>query len=294
MHRLKNFFDVTDRDGSFVQTQFANTTQSNSLCFAATERYIDIARDNPAISAIITSPELVHRCRDDQAVAGVANPEKEFYRIHNEMAQNHQMRPALNPGIHETARIHKTASIDPYSQIDAHVEVGPNASVMSGSVLGENAVVGPNAVIGAEGHFFKRFDDNLVMVCHAGGVRLAAGAHVLAGAIVSKAMHTDFTEIGTQSVVSVKAHVGHGCKIGERTIIAGSAQISGYTSIGDDCWIGPSATVGNLLKVGNNVKIETGSVVIESLSDGARVSGNYAVKHATNMMEYARKRRGRK
>ena len=140
-------------------------------------------------------------------------------------------------------------------------------------------------------NFYKKYNDGMFKVLHAGGVWLQESAQVLAGAVVSKSLHTDYTIIGAESVISIKSHVGHGCIVGKRSIVAGNAQISGYTKVGDDVWIGPSATVGNLLTIGNNVCIEIGSVVVANLADGERVSGNYALSHSKNMMNYVRMKR---
>lgn len=294
MFRLSDFSASPLQDSSFSRTQFANTTQLDSLCFANSARYLKVAQDNPAVTAVVTTPALAPQWNCEKGLVTSNTPEEDFYRLHNCLVRDHAMRPPLTPGIATSAQIHPSAIVDPYSEVGPDVEIAAGAVVMAGSVLGTGSVIGPNAVIGADGHFFKRYQGQLFNVLHAGGVRLGAGAHVLAGAVVSKSLHPDFTEIGAQSVVSIKSHVGHGCVIGERTIIAGAAQISGYTRIGDDGWIGPGATVGNLLKIGNNIRIEAGSVVVEGLTDDARVSGNYAVRHATNMMEFARKRRGNK
>lgn len=294
MHRLSAFLPDVIEDGNFEQTQFANSHQLNSLCFAANKKYLDLALENPAITAVLTTPELVDDQAFSKALATSPNPEADFYALHNLLFQRYEMRPALIPGIDPSAQIHPSAFIDPYTRIAADVVIGPGAAIMSSSVLEAGVVIGPNAVIGADGHFFKKFDGRLVPVEHAGGVALRKGSQVLAGAVVSKSLHTDFTELGVESVVSVKSHIAHGCSIGTRTIIAGSSQVSGYSRIGDDCWVGPGVTVGNMLKIGNNVTIEAGSVVITNLEDRSRVSGNYALPHFKNMMDFARRRREQK
>lgn len=292
MYQLSQLFDSPLRDGTFLWTQFAGTAQENSICFASSERYFKLACGNDAISAIVTTPQLARNAVTSKGLVVVDEPEEVFYRLHNDLIAEHCMRVPIEPGLHPTARIHPTAYVDKYTQVGANVEVAPGAVVMSGSVLKENVVVGPNAVIGGDGHFFKRFGTTLLNIRHAGGVWLEAGVHVLAGAVVSRSLHPDFTRIGANSVVSVKCHVGHGCIIGERTILAGSSQISGYSKIGSDAWIGPGAVVGNLLQIGDRARIEVGSVVVQNVSEGSRVSGNFAISHSANMIDFARSRRG--
>lgn len=290
---MSEFFKHTERDGIFSQTQFANSAQQESVCFVAAKKYLHQVNENPAISCVMTTEELAGGVDSAKGLAISPTPEKAFYQLHNRLVCEFQMRPALEPFIDPSARIHPTAHVDEYVSIGPDVEIESGAVVLDGSILKQGVLVGPNAVIGADGHFYKRYDGHIFRVLHAGGVMLEQGAQVLAGGVISKALHTDFTVVGSESVVSIKAHVAHGCKIGHRCIIAGNAQVSGYTEVGNDVWIGPSATVGNLLKIGKGASIEVGSVAIESLDAGRRVSGNYAIDHRTNMMNYARKRRGK-
>ncbi|KTD33982.1 hypothetical protein [Legionella israelensis] len=292
MYSLANFFQEVSREGFFSQTQFANTPEPNSLCFAASKKYLIQANRNDAISSILTTVEFADLVSPGKGLVVLKEPEEAFYTLHNHLVSNCKMQPRLTPFIDSSARVHSTAYLDPYVWIGPNVEIGPGAIILSGSILRDNAVIGPNAVVGASGHFYKRYKNQLLNVLHAGGVLLEESVQVLAGAVISKSLHTDFTTIGKNSIISVKAHVGHGCKIGERCIITGNAQISGYTQIGDDVWIGPSATIGNLLKIDSKVRIETGSVVVEDLKEGERVSGSFAIKHCFNMMEYTKRKRG--
>ncbi len=292
MHQLSDFFDAAQKNGKFKQTQFVNSDQPDSVCFVGASRYVQIANENPAITCVVTTPELAKEIEQSKGLVVVDSAEETFYRLHNLLCEQQQMRPALNPGIAETAKIHPRAYVDEYVEIGEDVEIDVGAVVLSGTVLEDGVRIGPNAVIGAEGHFFKRFPSELFCVKHAGGVRLRRGVHVLAGAVVSKALHSNFTEIGEQSVVSVHAHIAHGCSIGSRTIIAGNSQIAGYTSVGNNVWIAPSVTVGNLREIGDDAKLEIGSVVIEDIDKGERVSGNFAVPHARNMFSHVRRKKG--
>ncbi len=293
MYKLSDLIDCVDRDGIFQQTQFPNTAQQNSICFVAAEKYLPQVNGNPAISCVVTSESLAESIDRIKGLVISSHPEIDFYELHNRLVKDFNMKPPLEPFVDPSAEIHPTAHVDEMVYIGSAVEIGPGAVVLNGSILHQGVFVGPNAVIGADGHFYKRYNGHVFRVNHAGGVIVKNNAQILAGSVVSKALHTDFTVVGEESVVSVKAHIGHGCKIGDRCIIAGNAQVSGYTEVANDVWIGPSATVGNLLKIGEGVSIETGSVVISSVDEQQRVSGNFALDHRVNMMSYVRKQRGR-
>ncbi len=291
MHSLCDFFERVERVGRFQQTQFANTSQQGSLCFVATEKYLHQANENSAITCVVTTDALAGKVDASKGVVAAFMPEKVFYQLHNRLVSEFHMRPLLKPLIDSSARIHPAAHVGDYVSIGPNVEIAPGAVVLDGTILKQGVVVGPNSVIGADGHFYKRYDGHIFRVLHAGGVVLEENVQVLAGGVVSKALHSDFTIIGEESVVSIKAHIGHGCRVGCRSIIAGNAQVSGYSDVGNDVWIGPSATVGNLLKIGEGASIEIGSVAIESIDTDRRVSGNFAIDHHANMMGFVRKRR---
>jgi len=192
-------------------------------------------------------------------------------------------------GIHSSARIHPTACISELCYIGRNVEIGPGAVLESYTHLGDEASVGPGAIIGACGHFFKYYTDGLFKVEHAGGVWVSNAVHILAGAVVQKAAHPDFTLIGEESVVGPKAHIAHGCRIGARCILAGNVQVSGFSALGDDVWVGPSATITNLAKIGDRARIEIGSVVVRDVGKDEAVSGNFAYSHRMRLRDFAMK-----
>jgi UDP-3-O-[3-hydroxymyristoyl] glucosamine N-acyltransferase len=286
---LARFLENLRRDGAFRQTQFASADVPESLCFIGRAKYLRQANDNAAISCVITSPEFAPAVAPEKGLAVAADPERVFYELHNKLFYSGLMHPDLETGVDASADIHSSAVVAEHCYIGKGVTIGPGAVVEAYSHLGDGVEVGPGAIVGASGHFFKRYGGKLFKVAHAGGVWLEEDAHILAGAIVSKAVHTDFTRVGRESVISVGTHVGHGCKVGERCTLAGGVQVSGYTAIGNDVWIGPSAVIGNLLHVGDGVRVETGSVVVKNVAAGEVVSGNFAYSHRRHLREHARR-----
>ncbi|GAB4296019.1 MAG: hypothetical protein Kow0096_13220 [Thiohalomonadaceae bacterium] len=290
MFELRQFFagNQIRRDGAFVRTQFANTVQKDSFCFVLGEKYLAQANANPNITCVITNGALADGVASDKGLVLTDRPEEDFYRLHNELFKVHGMAPAMAFGVGKTAVIEPTATVSDKCSIGEGVYIGHHAVIADYSVIEDGAWIGPNTVIGADGHFFKRYANTLFKVEHAGGAMIGRNAQILAGAIVSKALHTDFTVVGAGTVVSVQAHVGHGCIIGSNTILAGNVQVSGYTTIGNDAWIGPSAVISNLLHVGDRVRVEIGSVVVKNVPDDGHVSGGFAMEHRKNLREYAR------
>lgn len=285
---LSQFFaDAVLREGSFCLTQFAGSRQAKSLCYVAHEKYLEQAVNNQHVSCIVTTPQLAARVPEDKGVAVSDAPEESFYRLHNRLFLDGQMHPSMDFAIDASARVHPTAVVSDKVWIGKNVVVGPNAIIEPYSHLSDDVWVGPAAIVGASGHYYKRFAKKLFRVEHAGGVWLGEGAQLLAGSIVSKSVHPDFTVVGDETVISINSHVAHGCHIGKRCTLTGYVQVAGYTTIGDDVWVGPSATIGNLRIIGDGARIEIGSVVIQDVKPGERVSGNYSLPHVKHMRDYA-------
>ncbi|RME60791.1 hypothetical protein D6779_01465 [Candidatus Parcubacteria bacterium] len=292
MFRLGDFFSNIIRDGEFRQTHFANTRMSGSLCYVAREKFLFQAKENPNVCCVIVPESLVDALPERIGVAVSNSPELDFYALHNQLVLTGQMVPEMSFQRSEDAQIHPSAVISPKTYIGSGVRIGPGVIVEDYSHIGDNVLIDSGAIIGASGHYYKQYGDKRFRVEHAGGVWLEEGVQILAGAVVSKSLHSDFTRVGKDTVVSIKAHVGHGCVIGKRCTLTGNVQVSGFTTLGDDVWVGPSATIGNLLNIGNNVRIDIGSVVVKDIPDGGRVSGNFAYNHRQHVRDYSQKIRG--
>lgn len=292
MFKLSSFFQNIVRDGEFSQTQFANTECSGSLCFVGREQFLHQANENTNISCVIVPLSLKDKVDASKGIAVSEFPEKAFYELHNELYKSHDMKPDIEFYRDSTAVIHPTACVSNKAYIGANVYIGAGVIIEDYVHISDQVRIDSGAIIGASGHYYKHYPEGLFRVEHAGGVWLEEGVQILSGAIVSKSLHTDFTRIGKDTVISIQAHVGHGCKVGKRCTLTGNVQVSGFTCIGDDVWVGPSATIGNLLTIGNNVRIEIGSVVIKSIPDGDSVSGNFAWNHRKNIRDYSSKVRG--
>ena len=68
----------------------------------------------------------------------------------------------------------------------SQASIGPHATIIGPVVIGEGVTIEPNAVIGATGLYAKSVGGRLTNMPHFGGVRIDAGATILAGAVVVK------------------------------------------------------------------------------------------------------------
>lgn len=293
MYKLSSFFEAVYHDGLFLQTQFANTGMPQSLCYVAKEQYLHQANDNSNVVCIVVPESLASNVGSGKGVVIARNAEQTFYQLHNELFSQHNMRPKMDFYRSENVYIHPSAIVSERTHIGSNVHIGAGVIVEDYVHISDDVRIESGAILGSSGHYYKRYDNKLFRVEHAGGVWIEQGVQVLAGAVVSKSLHPDFTTIGEETVVSIQAHIGHGCKVGKRCTLTGGVQVSGFTTIGDDVWAGPSATIGNLRTIANATRIETGSVVIKDTLKGEHVSGNFAVNHRSNIRAYTKMLRGK-
>lgn len=95
------------------------------------------------------------------------------------------------------------------------------------------------------------------------------------------------TIIGKGSKLDNQIHVGHGCVLGERCLIAAQVGIAGKTRIGNDVTIWGQAGLNKDLDIGDGVTILAKTGVGKSLQAGKKVFGTPAVDARTKMKEIA-------
>lgn len=290
MKKLSYFIDCV-RDADILHTHYANSPISNTLCFVLNLEFLKVANKNNNISAIITTTQLAEYVSEDKGLVISHNPKKDFFRLHNEFIKNGLNKMSIISSIDPSAMIAKTAVIYDHVQIGRNVVIEDFAVINSNSIIGDNSYIAQNVVIGARGMHNTMVDGKFIHVEDAGGVKIGKDCEVLSGAIVQKSYFAELVEIGNQSKISVGVKIGHGCKIGERTLIAGSAQIAGYNTIGDDVWIGPSSVLAHGLTIGNRAQIKLGSVVIKNVKENEEVSGNFAYNHGKRIRNFVREQR---
>jgi len=272
------------------------TPLPGSLCLAMNEAYLDKALANPNISGIVLPPALEQRAAS-AAVEGKALilaelAEELFYRTHMARIHDRGQTPAVmvEPYIDDSAQIHQTAIIDPAVCIEAEVSIGPYAVIGPNTIIGAGTWIGSQAVLGEENFSQRRFSDGKVHIPHFGGVRIGPRCRLHARAIVAPALYFgEYTELGEEVFMGFQTSVSHDSIIGARTDIAIKATINGRTVVGEDVWVGPLACVSNTLHIGDKAKVLLGSVLIDDVPSGARVSGNFAIDHKKNRLEQARK-----
>ena len=270
-----------------------DTTLPDSLVYCEDTSYLQSAIKNSSVSVIITTPKLLaeHANPVGKGIVVSQHPRVDYWTLHNRMHRDRLILPQMEFGMGTGCKIHPSAIVSQKTMIGDHVDIGANAVIEDYSIILDNACIGPGAVIGAEGLQTFDMDGQKVPVRHAGGAKIGPGVCVLANAVVSKAVRPSFTEIGDGTQISLLSSVGHECKIGRNCSVAGNVIVGGSVEIGDAVRIGPGVTIKDSVRIGSDANIRLGSVVIKDVGSGESVSGNFALMHDKNLMNYLRNAR---
>jgi UDP-3-O-[3-hydroxymyristoyl] glucosamine N-acyltransferase len=236
-----------------------------------------------------------------------AHPYASFARIAGDLHPEPAVSPGIGAGavVASSARIAASAWVGPQAVIGERVLVGERCSIgphcvieddarlgddcrlQAGVTIGHGVVAGarctfkPGAVVGADGFGFAPDVDGYVKVPRLGSVRL--GDDVEIGALTTVDRGTiDDTVIGDGVKLDNQVQVGHNCRIGAHTVVAGCAGISGSSIIGRRCMIGGAVGIVGHLEIGDDVVVTGFSMVTHSLPGPGTYSSGLPAIAATD------------
>ena len=160
--------------------------------------------------------------------------------------------------------------VGPGSVLQAGVRLGADTRLVARVTLGEGVRIGsrcilhPGAVIGADGFGHAPDAGAYVKVPQVGSVVLGDDVEVGANSTIDRGAIGD-TEIGEGVKIDNLVQVGHNCRVGAHTVIAGCAGISGSTSIGRRCMIGGMVGMAGHIEICDDVAITGLSAVTGSI-----------------------------
>ena len=258
-----------------------------SLAFLANPKYRKHLATTRA-SAVVLDAAAAGECPVAALVA--RNP----YAVYARIAQLLYPAPGFVPGRHPSAVVEDGAAVDASAWIGAQAYVaagaviGPRVFVGPGSVLqagvrlgadtrlvarvtlgegvriGSRCILHPGAVIGADGFGHAPDAGAYVKVPQVGSVVLGDDVEVGANSTIDRGAIGD-TEIGEGVKIDNLVQVGHNCRVGAHTVIAGCAGISGSTSIGRRCMIGGMVGMAGHIEICDDVAITGLSAVTGSI-----------------------------
>ncbi|MEX0733443.1 MAG: UDP-3-O-(3-hydroxymyristoyl)glucosamine N-acyltransferase [Steroidobacteraceae bacterium] len=255
-------------------------------------------------TAVVVPRELAAECPVAALIS--ERPYASFARIAAGLNPPAPVKAGVAPGaqIAGSAKVAASAWIGPHAVVGAgavigeRCSVGPHCVIEDGARLGDDCrlqagvtichdvsigarcVFKPGAVVGSDGFGFAPDVDGYVKVPHLGSARLGNDVEVGANTTIDRGTIED-TVIDDGVKLDNQVQVGHNCRIGAHTVIAGCVGISGSTIIGSRCMIGGAVGIAGHLEIGDEVVVTGYSLVTHALpGPGTYSSGMPAIEVA--------------
>ncbi len=211
--------------------------------------------------------------------------------------------PKYAPGVHSTAVIHpraklgKNASVGAYVVIDGDVEIGDDCVLLPFVViyrgarignnffahahavvreychLGDNVVLQNGAVVGADGFGFAKNDaGHWHKIVQSGPAVLEDDVEVQANACVDRASVGE-TRIARGAKIDNLVQVGHGCSVGEDSLLCAQVGLAGSTDVGKNVILAGQVGVAGHCKIGDGAIATAQSGIPNDVEAGKVVSG---------------------
>ena len=175
--------------------------------------------------------------------------------------------------IHSHCAIYEGASIGAGSTLHSHAVVREYVR------LGQRIVLQNGAVIGADGFgFAPQQDGSYYKIMQAGTVVLEDDVEVQVNSAVDRATIGE-TRVGRGTKIDNLVQVGHGCTLGEHTLLCGQVGLAGSTKVGNYVTLTGQVSTAGHLTVGDRVVAAMRSCILQSVPAGMQVSGYPAMEH---------------
>jgi len=296
--------DITTRLGCVLEGQpeleitgvaGLEEARDTELTFLANPKYVRQALSTRA-AAIIVGPETQLPGR---TLLRTENPYLAF--AHALELFVHPERPPF--GVHPTAviaadvKIGRDPSVGSYVVIEEGVVLGDDcvlksfAMIYRGAKIGdrffahshavvrENVVIGNDvtlqngAIVGSDGFGFARqADGSYYKIVQAGTVVVEDGVEIQAHTCIDRASVGE-TRIRRGAKLDNLVQVGHGCDVGEHTLLCGQVGLAGSSKIGRKVVLAGQVGVAGHLKIGDNVIASSQSGIPNDVEANRGVSG---------------------
>jgi UDP-3-O-[3-hydroxymyristoyl] glucosamine N-acyltransferase len=305
--------DPAQRVGSLAPLDQAGEQQ---LAFLANPKYLAQVETTRA-GAVLISPDDLEKLASREGRNFIVTPNPYAYFARVAQAFIDLAAPKVPPGVHPRASVDPTAKVAASAvigpnvtveagaaigenvRLDANVFVGrgtqigagshlyPGVCVYHGCRIGERAIVHAGAVIGSDGFGFApdfqgdgdARTGSWVKIPQVGGVTIGDDVEIGANTTIDRGAMAD-TVIETCVKIDNLVQIGHNCRIGAYTVIAGCAGIAGSTTIGKHCMIGGAVGIAGHVTLADYVIVTAKSGVSKSLTKaGIYTSAFPAVDH---------------
>jgi len=275
---------------------------ASELAFLANPRYHHKAIETRAAAVIVDRETRLpgkHLLRS-------ANPYLTFAKALEIFAPVSKPEPGIHPTavIAPGARLGSNPSIGPYVVIEDGAVIGDDSVLKSfvvvyrGARIGDRFVAHSHAVVredvevgddvtlqngvvlGGDGFgFAMQADGSYYKIAVTGRVVVESGVEIQANSCIDRATVGE-TRIRRGVKIDNLVQVGHGCDIGEHTLLCGQVGLAGSCKIGRRAVLAGQAGAAGHLSIGDRVVVTAQSGVGGDVEPGKIVSGSPAMDHA--------------
>jgi UDP-3-O-[3-hydroxymyristoyl] glucosamine N-acyltransferase len=248
--------------------------------------------------AFLASPKYRSRLAETGASAVVLGAEAETLsalpRIvcENPYAYFARVSQLFNPAVTQAAGVHPAASVAPTAKLGERVSIGPGCVigdgvaigadsclypgvvVYAGCRIGARAVVHSGAVIGADGFGIAEEGGRWLKIPQIGEVSIGDDVEIGANTTIDRGALDD-TVIGDGVKLDNQIQIGHNCRVGAHTAIAGCVAVAGSADIGSHCTIGAGALILGHLSICDRVHVSADTVISHSIRKPGTYTGMF-------------------
>lgn len=274
---------------------------AGEITFLANPKYIPKVSQCRA-SAIIAGEEL-DREKSPCTILRSSNPYLAFARC----LEMFYEAPRAPVGIHPTAVIDPSAEVASSASVGAFTFIGANVKVGEGvalhphcviyadarigagseihsgtairerSIVGERVIIHNNCVIGADGFGFAKQDDGShYKIPQSGRVVIEDDVEIGAGTTIDRAALGE-TRVRRGTKIDDQVMIGHGCVVGEQTILCAQVGLSGTTRVGRNVILAGQVGAGGHLTIGDGAMAIAQAGIPGDVAAGAVIAGSPAV-----------------
>jgi len=257
----------------------------DDLSFLSNPRYKPQLASSRA-ACVIVSPAV----RDEAIARGGCIVTDEPYLYFAKVTQLWKQRRVRRdePLVHPTAYIHPEANVDstarigPFCVLERGARIGAgtvlkaHVTVYEDCVIGQRCLLHAGVVVGADGFGFAQAAGEWVKIEQLGAVRIGDDVEVGANTCIDRGALDD-TVIEEGVKLDNLIQIGHNCRIGRHTAIAGCAGLAGSTVVGEKCTIGGAAMLLGHLTLADGVHISAGTLVARSILKPGLYTGIFPI-----------------
>lgn len=273
------------------------SASANEASFCHRGKYLEDLRQSRA-GVVIVAPADRDGYAGNRIVAD--NPYLYFARVSTLLNPDPSPAIGVDPSarVHSSARIGVGVAIGPFCSIGAachigdgvvmrgHCAVGDEVTIGAGtridthvsiyarSVVGARCVILSGAVIGADGFGFAPDGPRWVKIPQIGRVVVGNDVEIGANTTIDRGALDD-TVIEEGVKLDNQVQIGHNCRIGAHTAIAGCVGIAGSTRLGQRCMIGGAAMIAGHLELADGVIVSGGTLISKSIREAGVYTGVY-------------------